>query len=48
MIRISGMKRHLKVDDAKANETKYQTSGKYNGTTYEFKHKVQKEIIMVL
>ena len=23
------------------NETKYQTSGKYNGTTYEFKHKVQ-------
>lgn len=23
------------------NETKYQTAGKYNGTTYEFKHKVQ-------
>ena len=44
MIRISGMKKTFEsIDDAKKalNETKYQTSGKYNGTTYEFKHKVQ-------
>lgn len=44
MIRISGMKKTFEsIDDAKKalNETKYQTAGKYNGTTYEFKHKVQ-------
>ncbi|MFW3591606.1 alpha/beta hydrolase fold domain-containing protein [Staphylococcus caprae] len=44
MIRMSGMKKTFEnVEDAKAalEETKYVTAGKYNGTDYEFRHKVQ-------
>ena len=44
MIRMSGMKKTFEnVEDAKAalEETKHVTAGKYNGTDYEFRHKVQ-------
>jgi len=44
MIRMSSMKKTFEnVEDAKValEETKYQTADKYNGTTYEFSHKVK-------
>ncbi len=44
MIRMSSMKKAFEnVEDAKIalEETKYQAAGKYNGTTYEFNHKVK-------